>query len=64
MLQKITVIGGAGFVGTNLCGALANRQIDFEIIDLKESKKFPEKSKVADVKHREPEKAHLGRSSS
>lgn len=44
------MIGGAGFVGTNLCQSLANRQVPFEIIDLKASKRFPEKSKVADVR--------------
>ena len=45
MAKKITVIGGSGFVGTNLCRQLALKQQDFEIIDLKMSKKFPEKTK-------------------
>lgn len=49
-MKKITIIGGAGFVGSNLCTALAARQVDFEIIDLKPSKRFPEKSKIADVR--------------
>lgn len=48
--KKISVIGGAGFVGTNLCQRLADRQIPFEIIDLNESKRFPDKSKIGDVR--------------
>lgn len=49
-LKKITVIGGAGFVGTNLCQTLADRQISFEIIDIKQSQRFPEKCKIGDVR--------------
>lgn len=48
--QKITVIGGSGFVGTNLCKRFSLNQQDFEIIDLKPSKQFPEKCKIADVR--------------
>jgi nucleoside-diphosphate-sugar epimerase len=48
--KKITVIGGSGFVGTNLCRHLESKQQDFEIIDLKMSKQFPEKCKIADVR--------------
>ena len=51
MPKKITVIGGSGFVGTNLCRQLATKQKDFEIIDLKMSKQFPEKCKIADVRN-------------
>ena len=50
MSKKITIIGGSGFVGTNLCRALSRRQQDFEIIDLKLSREFPEKCKIADVR--------------
>ena len=50
MSKKITVIGGSGFVGTNLCRQLALKQQDFEIIDLKMSNQFPEKCKIADVR--------------
>ena len=50
MGKKITVIGGSGFVGTNLCRQLAIKQQDFEIIDLKMSNQFPEKCKIADVR--------------
>ena len=44
------MIGGSGFVGTNLCRELALKQQDFEIIDLKMSNQFPEKCKIADVR--------------
>lgn len=50
MAKKITVIGGSGFVGTNLCRQLSLKQQDFEIIDLKKSSQFPEKCKIADVR--------------
>lgn len=51
MVKKITIIGGSGFVGTNLCRALALRNQEFEIIDLVESKQFPEFSKIGDVRN-------------
>ena len=50
MSKKVTIIGGSGFVGTNLCTLLSSRQQDFEIIDIKRSKKFPEQCKIADVR--------------
>lgn len=50
MAKKITIIGGSGFVGTNLCRHLSLKQQNFEIIDLKMSNQFPEKSKIADVR--------------
>ena len=53
MAKKITVIGGSGFVGTNLCRQLALKQQDFEIIDLEMSNQFPEKCKIADVRDAE-----------
>ena len=51
MTQKISIIGGAGFVGTNFCRQLAEKQQEFEIIDLKMSRQFPERSKIADVRN-------------
>ena len=48
--RKISIIGGAGFVGTNLCLRLAERQIPFEIIDLKISRRFADNSKIGDVR--------------
>lgn len=50
MAKKISIIGGSGFVGTNLCRQLSLKQQDFEIIDLKMSNQFPEKCKIADVR--------------
>lgn len=50
MQEKITVIGGSGFVGTNLCRKLNEKQVDFEIIDLKLSNQFPHKCKIADIR--------------
>ncbi|WP_340242945.1 NAD-dependent epimerase/dehydratase family protein [Roseobacter sp. HKCCA2468] len=50
MAKKITVIGGSGFVGTNLCRQLSLKQQDFEIIDIKMSNQFPDKCKIADVR--------------
>lgn len=46
----VSVIGGSGFVGTNLCALLAEHQVPFEIIDLKESRRFPERYKTGDVR--------------
>ena len=53
MVDKITIVGGSGFVGTNLCQKLAARQQEFEIIDLKMSNQFPEKCKIGDVRNLE-----------
>ena len=50
MEKKITVIGGSGFVGTNLCKQFSLNQQDFEIIDIKKSSQFPEKYKFGDVR--------------
>ena len=50
MAKKITVIGGSGFVGTNLCRQLTLKQQDFEIIDLKMSNQFAEMCKIGDVR--------------
>lgn len=50
MAKKITVLGGSGFVGTNLCRQLALKQQDFEIIDLKMSNQFADKCKIGDVR--------------
>lgn len=48
--KLVTVIGGAGFVGTSFCQLLSDKQVPFEIVDLKVSVRFPEKSKVGDVR--------------
>ena len=59
MSRKITIIGGLGFIGTNLCRQLALKQKDFEIIDIKISNQFPEKCKVADVRDAEALRAAI-----
>lgn len=48
--KNVCVIGGAGFVGTNLCQRLADRQIPFKIIDIKLSQRFPERCEIGDVR--------------
>ena len=47
--QKITVIGRAGFVGTNFCQLLADHQVPFETVDLKPSKRFQNKCQTSDI---------------
>lgn len=59
MAKKITVIGGSGFVGTNLCRQFSLKHQDFEIIDLKMSNQFPEKCKIADVRELESLRAAI-----
>lgn len=49
-MTKLSIIGGSGFVGTNLCRYLSDRQIDFEIIDIKQSRRFPDRCKIGDVR--------------
>jgi nucleoside-diphosphate-sugar epimerase len=49
--KKISVVGGSGFVGTNLCQKLSEHQIPFEIIDIKSSRQFPDKYKFGDVRN-------------
>jgi GlcNAc-P-P-Und epimerase len=50
MVEIITVIGGSGFLGTNLCRYFSKNGQDFEIIDLKKSNEFPEHCKIADIR--------------
>ena len=48
--MTITVIGGSGFIGTYLCEQLSQIGVRFEIIDLKESQRFPDYTKIADIR--------------
>jgi len=50
MATKITITGGSGFIGTRLCQDLFDRHVNFEIIDLKPSLRFPERTKIADIR--------------
>ena len=45
-----TVVGGSGFIGTRLCSLLEERGLDFEIVDLKSSGRFPERTQIADIR--------------
>ncbi len=49
-MSMITIVGGSGFIGTNLCQLLADRQMPFEIVDLVPSPLFPDKTKIADIR--------------
>jgi nucleoside-diphosphate-sugar epimerase len=46
----VTVVGGSGFVGSALCRRLLDKKIDFSILDIKQSKYFPEAFKNTDVR--------------
>ena len=48
----ITVIGGSGFIGSSFCRILSEANISFEIVDLKKSLLFPEKTKIADIRNK------------
>ena len=50
MYKKISVVGGSGFVGTHLCQQLSEKHVEFEIIDIKPSRQFPNKWKFGDVR--------------
>jgi len=48
-----TIAGGSGFIGTRLCHLMAGCGLDFEIIDLKPSRSFPDRSRIADIRDME-----------
>lgn len=45
----ITIIGGSGFIGTRLSGQLTKENIEFKIVDIVKSEKYPEKWVFGDV---------------
>lgn len=49
-MYKISVLGGAGFIGTALCRQLTQHNVPFEIIDLKPSQTFSDQSKIGDIR--------------
>lgn len=49
-MEKISVIGGAGFIGTALCRLLSRAERSFEIVDLVPSRAFPGHSRIADIR--------------
>lgn len=52
-MQKVSVLGGAGFIGTALCRQLEQQKIDFEIIDLKPSRSFSKQCKIGDIRDKD-----------
>lgn len=47
----ISVIGGAGFIGTNLCRRFQRNCVSFQIIDKVQSKAFPHLTNISDVRN-------------
>ncbi|MDE1489883.1 NAD-dependent epimerase/dehydratase family protein [Xenorhabdus bovienii] len=45
----LTIIGGSGFIGTRLSNQLKSENINFKIVDINESIKFPEHWEYGDV---------------
>ena len=45
-MQKITVLGGSGFLGSHLCDILSNKGYYVKIFDLKKSRKLRKKQKM------------------
>jgi nucleoside-diphosphate-sugar epimerase len=48
--MRIAIIGGSGFIGTRLMDLLVNENIDVKIFDKRQSKKYPDKTIIADVR--------------
>lgn len=59
MMRKVIVLGGSGFIGTALCKQLARESIPFHIIDLKQSKSFPELTTIGDIRNVEAMREHM-----
>jgi len=51
--RLFTIIGGSGFIGTKLCHLMAEHRLNFEIVDLKPSRSFPDRSRIADIRDME-----------
>ena len=49
--RKFTVVGGSGFIGTRLCQLMDKNSLDFEIVDLKPSRSFPNQTRLADIRN-------------
>lgn len=48
--RLFTITGGSGFIRSRLCQLMADRELDFEIVDLKPSRSFPDRSRIADIR--------------
>ena len=51
--RLFTIVGGAGFIGTRLCQLMAEYGMNFEIVDLRLSRSFPDRSRIADIRNLE-----------
>lgn len=49
-MEKISVIGGSGFIGSAFCRLLARQGLPFEIVDLRISRRFPDRCRLADIR--------------
>jgi nucleoside-diphosphate-sugar epimerase len=49
-MQKISIIGGSGFIGSRLCSRLQNRGYDFFLVDKNISQEFKGHTFLADVR--------------
>jgi nucleoside-diphosphate-sugar epimerase len=57
--KKFIIIGGSGFIGTALCRQLDRESVPFQIIDLKLSSSFPERTRIADIRDVEAMREHI-----
>ena len=48
--NMIQVVGGSGFIGSRLCGILAQEKLKFGIVDKVVGEAFPQQTSVADVR--------------
>jgi nucleoside-diphosphate-sugar epimerase len=50
-MNKVTIIGGSGFIGTRLCTRISRRNdLNFSIVDVEQSITFPHATILADVR--------------
>jgi nucleoside-diphosphate-sugar epimerase len=49
-MQKISIIGGSGFIGSRLCNRLRNRGYEFFLVDKNISQEFKDHTFLADVR--------------
>ena len=49
--MKITLIGGSGFLGSNISKLFYNKSLSFQIFDIHKSQFFPEKGMLGDIRN-------------
>lgn len=47
--EMISVVGGSGFIGTHLCESLLENELPFQIIDKRNSPRFPDHTAIVDI---------------